>query len=246
MSDTLSDMRRFLDASFYNGTEHSPPDLTRGRFPFVTVSREYGAGGHHLARTLLEHLDAMPETELHGWKIFDRDLCESLIADPQLRDSIDSLLSEEYRTEVESLVYSLLGRASPQPAAINQLFNFIRTLATFGKVVIVGRAGAAVTGSLPLGVHVRLAAPLGFKIHRARLDRISRDEALRIVKRKDSARAKLVKNHFQRDITDPCLYDMVLNTERVPFSFIAETTALLVRKRWNERKLEPAIRRPAR
>lgn len=236
MEDILTELKRFLDASFYRGSYPVRPDLKKGLYPFVTISREFGVGGKDLAKSLVSRLSQESDPVFNDWKIFDRRLCESIIQEPALKSSIDSLLSEDYHTEVESLVLSLLGRRSVHRSSIQHLFEAIRTLATFGKVIIVGRAGSCITRSLPLGVHIRVVASRD-----SRLKGISSGEdedKIKILRKKDLDRAKLVRTHFGEDISSPKLYDAVWNKDRVSFEFISSATVELIKQRWEDHALE--------
>jgi hypothetical protein len=235
MAKPLSDLKRFLDAATYDESQQLRKAPQRGLNPFVTISREFGAGGRRLARELLAVMHTRHSPAFQGWKIFDRELCEQLAEEPELRSSVNRLVSEEYQSEVEALVVTFLGEASAQSLLIRRLFETIRTLATVGKVIIVGRAGSCVTGSLPLGVHLRLTASGKSKIRRMKLSGLPDGEALKALGRRDSDRARLVRTHFHKNIADPSLYDVVWNTDRVPFHTISECTISLIETKLEER-----------
>jgi hypothetical protein len=233
MGGVLSDVGRFLKVNFYEGEHPVEPDLRRGLYPFVTVSREYGAGGRTFAETLLELMGQERDPVFHNWRIFDRELCEELAGQEASHSALRALVTEAYQSEIERLILTLLGQSSGQSLAVKKLFENIRMLATFGKVIIIGRAGVCVTQSLPLGVHLRLAAPEWLRIHRLRLGSMNPAQARKILNRTDRGRALLVRNYFQREISDPTLYDAVWNTGRVPFPTIARQTIQLIRERLN-------------
>ena len=234
MDSNVKTLRRFLDASSFGGYKRALPDPSRGLFPFITVSRQYGAGGRKLARTLIRELEKESSKVLRKWGIFDRGLCELLVRDPKLKESIRTLFREEYQSETEALILSLLGRSTFKPAAYKELFEIVHTLATFGKVIIVGRAGSCITRSLPQGVHLRLIASEEDRIRRLNLDpqSVTRVEAHKILQKNDWDRAQLVKRYFHQDIDDPLLYDAIWNTDRVPFEEIAKSTILLIKSRF--------------
>ncbi len=234
MDSNVRSLRRFLGASFFEGYQRALPDPSRGLFPFVTVSRQYGAGGRTLAQTLIKELEKEPSKVLRKWGICDRDLCALLVRDPKLKESIRTLFTEEYLSETEALIHSLLGRSTFKPAAYKELFEIVHTLATFGKVVIVGRAGSCITRSLPQGVHLRLIASEESRIRRLNLDlqSVTRSEARKILQNNDRNRAQLVKRYFNQDIDDPLLYDALWNTDRVPFEEIAKSAILIIKSRF--------------
>lgn len=231
MGGILTDVGRFLRVNFYEGERPLEPDLRHGLYPFVTVSREYGAGGRVFAEALLEQMERERDPMFHHWRIFDRELCEELAGREGPNSALRSLVTEEYQSEIERLILTLLGQSSGQSVAVKKLFESIRTLATFGKVIIIGRAGACVTQCLPLGVHLRLTAPEWLKIKRLRLESMSPAHARKELARVDRGRALLVQNCFQREISDPSLYDGVWNIARVPVEPLARICIQLIRER---------------
>lgn len=241
----IDDLRGFLDAAAYREAHPRAPGKA-GDHPFVTISRQAGAGGHALARILLNEMNQADEPLFQGWRVFDRELCERLMEDPALHRSMRSLLTEEYRSAIEDAIFSILGGETPQYAVAKKLFETIRMLATLGRVIIVGRAGMCVTRGLPAGVHLRLVASEATRIKRmTNLLQVSEPEARRIVYKQDHDRARLVRDYFFRDIHDPLLYDVIWNTDAVRFKAIAASVLGLITQRaqaGREAGLEPAQR----
>ena len=209
MADPVSDIQRFLSTVAYRGVHPRAPGEGKAYCPFVTISRQTGAGGHTLANTLLEAMrQERGDPLFEGWQVFDRELCEKLLEDPKLNVSLRSLMTEAYRSQIEDAVFSLLGHLTPQEVVVKKLFDAIRTLATLGRVIIVGRAGACVTRGLPDGVHVRLVASEPIRIRRMmELFHLSEVVAREMVDKQDRDRTRLVRDYFYRDIHDPLLYD---------------------------------------
>ncbi|MEE4378189.1 MAG: cytidylate kinase-like family protein [Candidatus Competibacteraceae bacterium] len=211
------------------------------RFPFVTISRQSGAGGHTLAETLIKVMDQEEDTALFkGWQLFDQKLCEKLADDYKLNMSMESLLSEEYRSQIEVFVQGLFSKLPDQNLTMRRMFEIIRSLATVGKVIIVGRGGSQVTHKLDLGVHVRLVAPEHIRVKRlAGLLGQSEEHAKQTMRKQDHDRVRLIKSFFAADIDDPLLYDAVWNTGTVSVEAIAEAVVSIIKHRVAERHPAP-------
>jgi cytidylate kinase len=229
MPNTLREIKRFIDVAVLQHRSRPKPSIEEGINPFVTISRQVGAGGRSLARSLLAELEKQPDEIYHGWKIFDRELCEKLVDEPSLRNSLRRLWSDEYHSEVESLILALLGSATAQPAAARELFKAIRTVATLGKVIIVGRGGVCITASLLQGVHLRLTASEPARLKRMDFSSLSQAEAIKRIRRQEKDRVRLLKSYFHEDISDPLLYDAIWNTDHVPMEIIASAVIPLIR-----------------
>ena len=226
-------VERFVKGICYKAERSRNPNLKNGHYPFVTISRQAGAGGHSLAEALLTRMEKEPDPFFKGWQMFDQELCKRISEDPKLKVSMQSLLTEEYRTQVEDLLAGMIVGGSSQEAVVKKTFETVRTLATFGKVILVGRAGSCVTVGLPLGVHVRLVAPEPVRIQRMsdRLHLSPEDAVRKAVRKQDQDRARLVKDYFNRDIDDPLLYDTVWNTGRVPVESVASCIITMIQHR---------------
>ncbi len=231
MAVPINDLKKFFDTVAYREAHPRPPGRPE-HHPFVTISRQTGAGGHALAHLLLQEMSKEDDPLLQRWQVFGRELCEKLMEDPKLHVSIQSLLTEEYRSEIEDAIYSLLGGETPRYAVVKKLFETIRTLATLGRVIIVGRAGMCVTRGLLDGVNIRLVASEATRVKRMmNLLQMGKKEAGEVVYKQDRDRARLVRDHFSRDIHDPLLYDVTWNTDAVSFEAIAASVIALIKHR---------------
>jgi cytidylate kinase len=226
----VNPIEKFLHGHMYDSK--GDEKLPRLR-PFVTISRQAGAGGHTLANLLIEEMANQSNTDLFGeWEVFDQKLVAMVADDPNLRVSIEDLLGEEYRKATEDFFRQLITSTTHQDIVMDRMFRLVRTIAEVGKSVIVGRAGSEVTKGLGPSVSVRLVAPEEHRVERMmRLHNLSEKEAITWLDRHDSGRARLLKRHFRADIDDPFLYDAVWNTAKVPFGDIANSIIGLLETR---------------
>lgn len=130
----------------------------------ITISREYGSGGHLIGEQIAERL---------GIKFYDKELIR-LVAQ-------DSGFSEEFISEKEqhmpsSLLYQMIMQdyeapieksLSPDDALFVAQSRVIRRLANEGPCVIVGRCADYILRDVPGCIHVFLHADLPHKIERA-------------------------------------------------------------------------------
>ena len=221
-------MNRLVAIERYLGG-HTPDAGTPGEAgarprPFVTISRQAGAGGHLLADTLVDLFSRQDDEWLFGgWQVFDRQLCEIVADDPAHTASLSSLLAEEYRTKTDEFFRQLLGQSIDQDLLMHRVFRVVGAVASIGKCIIVGRAGSEVTRHLDTGISVRLVAPEEARI-RGVMDYYELDEreARDRARKLDGSRSRLLKKHFRVDIDDPTRYDLVWNTERASVAMLGE------------------------
>jgi cytidylate kinase len=208
-------------------------DLPEFGYPFVTISRQAGAGGHLLSYVILtDFLKRRENPTFEGWHVFDKDLVEVVAKDPLLQNDMEIMVSQRYMSQINDFFESLLTGRTAEDTLHRTMFKVVRMLALIGKVILVGRGGSLVTADLPQGVHIRLVAPEAHRVvWMMKRFRMNKEEAREAVLKQDSDRRKLIKLFFRRDIEDPLLYDMTWNTGKVPLDVISRSTVDLIQQR---------------
>lgn len=220
---TVEGIQHFLEANEFEREERAV-----GTRPFVTVSREAGAGGTTLAGKVAQRLSA----GARAWQVLDQELVEAVSADVKVERALGLLLEEEYVGAFEDYLRQILADAPGQMKVLHRLFKTVYRFAGLGNVVLVGRGGAFLTRGLPGGVHVRLVAPREERIERLMAQKkLSRADAGAKLDGIDRARAALTQDYFHKDIADPAQYHAVFNTGKASLDAIADAVAALVRGR---------------
>lgn len=211
----------------------SEVDAADSGYPFVTISREPGAGGHTLGREIIRQLDASADEHWnHGWDLFDQNMCAYLAQDPTMQATFDELLKEEYKTGVHQAVQEMLTGNAESYNLQKKIFRVVKFLTRMGKVVVIGRAGMCISRMFRAGVHVRLVAPLDVRIRRM-ADSLEVDAAAakKEIHRQENDRVRLIHDFFNSDIRNPLLYDVVFNTATTDNVAIARAAVELIRAR---------------
>lgn len=206
---------------------------TLGRFPFITVSRQTGAGGRILAEELLNQLsaDTSGDPRLQNWRVFDRSMCEIILKDENLVDSMNELLDEDYHSQIQEFLLGLAGRGGMQNAAYPRLAHLLQIVASVGRVVIIGYGGFQATRQLPGGIDVRLVAPLSLRVSRMAQELgKTESEAETIIQKRDEERRRILKTHYLVDSNNPELYDVVFNTEHLSPTSIARMLVSMIKQ----------------
>src|ERR1700690_2001079 len=128
MIEPVDRVKSFLEAMAYAKQSASQPMAERGH-AFVTISRQTGAGGHVLAKAILDKMAKEPgQVPFQSWYIFDAAMCKKVLEEARLRFFMEALVSEEFHSEVEDMAYQLLTDVTPQNAIYRKTFAAIRTL----------------------------------------------------------------------------------------------------------------------
>ena len=200
--------------------------------PFVTIARQAGSGSLSLADALAERLN---ETDGGGrpWQVFDRNLVEKVAADHNIAHQLIESLEDTGHTWLEEMFKSLVLSDSDvisEAKIYRRIAETIRALAQVGRVIMVGRGGAFVTHNMERGVHVRLIAPLTYRVAKyAERFNLSAYDAERRVRNLDHNRESFYRRYWSDRIAFDEAFTLTLNTAEVDDRTAVESILPLIR-----------------
>jgi cytidylate kinase len=173
--------------------------------PYVAISRESGVDAGEIARLVASKCN---------WKVLDRELLDYMAENYHW-----SRIALEYVDErTASWFHEMFGKwldeeLVSQAEYVSRLGKIVLIAAQHESTVFVGR-GAQFILPRDRGLSVRIIAPKQPRIKRiiARLE-VSPGAAEKFIDETDKGRADFVWRYFHRDVTDPHLYDLVINLE---------------------------------
>jgi hypothetical protein len=185
--------------------------------PFVTISRQAGAGGKSLGQHLVQRLNEGLAQGQQIWTCWDRELVEKVASDHHLSKELIDFVTETGRSWIDRLsadfVGTLAGAVPDDLVVYRRVASTIRGLAETGHVVIVGRGGMRVTQDLAGGLHLRLVAPREHReLEIARRQGVSVRDASAYVTAVDRGRALFYERLFPGVKLDPEHFSVTLNT----------------------------------
>jgi cytidylate kinase len=199
----------------------------------VTLSRQYGAGGLRVGRSVAEAL---------GFTFVDREIVEEVARRLGIELELAHRRDERAPAIVEEIGLALAA-ASPEFGLVSvpQLDDrtlaeatrrVILSLAEAGGYVILGRGSQAALATRTDACHVALVGDLNDRAQRiVRSQGLSEEQARSRCKQVDSERAGYVKHFYGKDIRDPLLYDAVINTSRLDLEAAAELAVDVARRK---------------
>lgn len=203
----------------------------------VTVSRQIGAGGSEIASRVAHAL---------GFRLVDNELIDRVALQAGLSRTYVADREERAPGFLERLI-RVLSRSAPEmqsappdrlpepeeKSLVAATEKVVADLAAEGRVVLVGRAAPAVLPKTRDALHVKIVAPIPFRIARIReADRVDEREAERRLKESDANRARYHRHHYSRDWSDPANYHMVLNSEMLGLDGAVETIVGRAKAMW--------------
>jgi cytidylate kinase len=195
----------------------------------ITISRQSGSGGHSVAEKLVTILRARDPEPSCPWTVFDRELVKKVLEDHHLPGRLEKFMPEDKSSDISDTMDELFGLHPPSWTLVHKTADTILHLAELGKVIVIGRGANVITGKLNYVFHVRLVGSLERRVkYMERLNGISHHEALELVCSEDLGRKRYLKKYFNKNIDDPLLYHLVINTDIVSFDEAANLIAQAV------------------
>ena len=161
--------------------------------PVVTMSRAYGCPGKIVAQDLAFNLNKrLLGTQAKHWKWISKEILDESARELKLNKyTVREAVNAKEKGVMDDLIISLANKFYPSDAKVKKtLADVIRGFAKEGNVIIVGRAGVSLTRSIPNSLHIRLQAPVEWRVKI-----VSERQNLSI----DEARRKLLEIDYKRN-----------------------------------------------
>jgi cytidylate kinase len=219
----------YIDCHLQTPKALTPLSPGEVRPPAVTISRETGAGGLSVAERLAQRLVVYQKPGDCPWTVFHKNLVAKVLEDHHLPKRLAQFMPEDRVSFIADTLEELLGLHPSSWNLIRETAETILQLAELGHVILVGRGANVITKDLPHVCHVRLVGSLERRCQRIEaLHKITAEAACQFIRKEDSARRGYVRKHFDRDIEDPLLYHLVINTDWVSLDEAADLIARVV------------------
>ena|SRR5580765_7228872 len=204
------------------GSADSPAKAGR-RWRAVTISRQAGAGAHAVAARLAEYLQAAGGRDAKPWLVFDRNLTGKVLEEHDLPANLAKFMPEDRVSAIADTMEEFFGLHPPTWILVRETADTILHLAELGNVILIGRGANVVTSKLAHVFHVRLVGSLEKRIANVQANRqLTKDAALEFIRREDAGRRRYLKTYFHKNIDDPLLYHLIINTDSISPAKAAE------------------------
>ncbi len=185
----------------------------------ITISHEMGAGGPEIGQQVAEKL---------GYRYVDHEL----ISDAAHRYG----LLEEKLSHLDESKPSLFERFDAETRRyITVIQTALFEFAEQDRVVLMGRGGQWLLRGISHHLRVRFIAPFELRVKRLATklsgpmgEQASLRTVTEMVRRDDTERTGRMRYLYEVDLSDPSLYDLVINTEKLTMPAAVELVACVV------------------
>ena len=207
--------------------------INREPGPVITISREYGCPSKILADLLVEKLRVVDqETASHPfrWRWISRELLEEAARDLKVDPmAINHVFDYQERSIIDDILAATRkdGSYKSDHTIKKSVGKVIRSIGERGHIIIIGRAGVVMNRDIPKSLHIRLMAPLEWRINNTmQTQNLSREKALEMITTKDENRKKFLEYYLGQKFQIQ-IFDAVYNCAYLTLSEIADSIVLL-------------------
>jgi cytidylate kinase len=199
--------------------------LPQTRFPvMITISRQFGAGGHTVAEAIVESLGT-------PWAVWDRAIIDRVAESAHVQKRMVDALDEHARNWVDGIIRVSMGLGMMEEVTFRKhLALVLGSLAQQGHIITIGRGANFV---LPTALNVRLMADIETRAQAIMaLENVDHATALKRIQQVDKERADYTRTIFSRDINDPAAYSLVINTSDLDIAGAIQAIVTVARQRF--------------
>lgn len=207
--------------------------------PVITISREFGCPSKLVGQQLTELLNKRSEqTKARKWRFINKEIVLEAARELELKlTDMNYLLSSGSKGFMEDILTSFTQPYVNQHRIRKTITRVITAMALKGYVVIVGRGGVGVLQGCTNAIHIRLQAPLKWRIPEiCKLRNISETEARKLAQETDHKRTDLIEMML-KDKFHPYLFHLTFNCSTLSIEEIVHTIAALA----ETKKMIPGI-----
>ena len=201
---------KYMEESFHKN-EYRPGSSYP---PVVTLSREYGCPSKLIGQLLIDTINRkITRHNAPKWRFINKELLEDAARELKMPEvNFNAMLGAEER----GIVLDIMTFSSTYGGSAHIRKTFQKTVRSFamqGYVVIGGRGGVAITRELPNSLHIRLQAPIAWRIREvAARHGITETEAAKMAHTIDAKRTKLIENLHGSKFSYS-LFDLIYNCQ---------------------------------
>jgi cytidylate kinase len=198
-----------------------------GPGPVITISREYGCNANQIAQMLCDQLNQTLQNDKKQplWKWISKEVLEKAADDLKKHPSaLSQIFSGKENPLLEDLIISFSNKSYLSDAKIKKLIiDVVKQYAELGHVIIVGRAGCIITRDYPKTFHIKIFAPVYWRIEQVQQRfKYSLEEAKRRVIENDQNRTTFM-GFYKGNVPDNQVFDMMFNRSTIPENIITDT-----------------------
>jgi cytidylate kinase len=170
--------------------------------PLITISENLGSGGMSIARQVAAKLNV----NLYDDDRLQKEAVELGIRAEDIKAGIDE--------RAPGLFDQILGKRPD--IYLDFMEALVYEVSRRGDGIVIGHCSQMLLRDFGCALHVRIHSPLATRARNlTKQQGISSDIAEKLIRKSDHERSGFFKYNFHRDLNDPSLYDLIINTDKI-------------------------------
>lgn len=192
------------------GTEKFSEKISGPPGPIITISREVGCNGVKLANKIASRLNK--KNAAPGWKVLSKEVFYQSARELDLEpEKVSRILKQDKYTFNDILNAFGSRKYKSEKKIVKTVTEVIRSFALEGFYIIVGRAGHFIAQDIKNSLHLRLVAPLEYRIKTIiENNHLNREEAIDFIEMVEKEREAFRKSIGNVPCEEDC-FDLFIN-----------------------------------
>ncbi len=224
---------KYLDYRFHSKSAHTTKRKTHidSYGPLITISRHAGCSAREIANLFYLSINKNIPKPTAKWRCVDKDIildsAKKLDLPPR---KIEYIFNSQKRSTMDEIVESLSSRYYKSDNLIRKtIINVMKEFAEIGHIIIVGRAGVALSQHVDRSFNIRLMAPINWRIkHISKKHEITEEAAKKYIDEIDYRRTELIEEFYGTKLEDS-MFDIIFNCESISKDEIVKTSMELIK-----------------
>ncbi|MFZ5428646.1 MAG: AAA family ATPase [Bacteroidota bacterium] len=182
--------------------------------PVITISREVGCSGIAIAKDLADRLiKKFPGRE---WKVLSKEIFAESARELDLEpERVSRIFKQIDRTTFDEMINAFNEKKYKSDRKVRKtVVEVIRSFAEDGYCIIVGRASNIIAGDLKNALHVRVVAPMEYRIRSImEKDKVNRHNAIAFIEKVEKERYAYRHAVMGKGQNEPEIFDITFNSE---------------------------------
>jgi cytidylate kinase len=186
-------------------------DFKTKKGPVLTISRAAGCSSYIISKQLVYKLNELREEP--KWKVISKEILHDSAVELKLNpQKIKTIFEPKSRNMLDEIMQTFIsGDYQLEKKMIKTVTNVIHRFGAEGFNIIIGRAGNCICSDIQHSLHVRLDAPLIWRIDRVqRTKKLTKEEAVNWIIQTENNRANFRKSVKGKKVESND-YDLIIN-----------------------------------
>ncbi|PIF06006.1 MAG: hypothetical protein CSA36_03905 [Draconibacterium sp.] len=199
--------------------------------PVITISREVGCNGLVLARYVADRLNRHKLTA--DWRVLSKEVFFESAKELNIdAERVRKTVKQSDKNTFDEILNAFKDKSfKSERKIINTVSDVIRSFSMKGFCIIVGRAGHIIASDIKNALHLRLVAPIEYRINTIiNNNKLSRDDAIRFINRVEEERA-IFRRALCKNTTYVEMFDLTINRAKFNDTEIVDIVEYAVNKK---------------